>query len=114
MNNQLDLFDECSVYALKQQSSFFNTTNERGQDLSKNVLKAQAQDEKILSYFRRKKTFLISPTQVWEAIFTASTPLTSVRRSINTLTKKGFLIKTNIKRAGNFGRKEFCWKLLIK
>jgi hypothetical protein len=114
MSNQLELFKECSVYALKQETNFFNTTNERGKKLVKNVLKAQAQDEIILSYFKKKKALPLSPTQVWNALFTINTPITSVRRAINTLTKRNLLVKTNIKRIGNYGREEYCWKLLIK
>lgn len=115
MTNQLDFpFDGCSMYAESQKKSYYNTTSEKGQILSTNKAKAKAQDFKVLQYFEKRKRKLISPTQVWEALFTSATPLTSVRRAISNLTKMGLLEKTAKKQKGIYGRDEYKWKLNIK
>ena len=38
-----------------------------------------------------------------------NTPLTSIRRAITNLEKKGKLEKTDIQKEGMYGKKTFCW-----
>ena len=91
--------------------SYFNTTNEKGEQLKLYQEKAKSQDERILTYFKVSPKICWSPSQVWRWLFKESVPLTSVRRSITNLTSEGYLIQTEETREGIYGRKERTWKL---
>ena len=90
---------------------YFNTTNEEGQVLINFRSKAVKQDEQVMNIFYMVNGAL-SPSEVhhygvdklgWRC------PLTSIRRSFNTLTKQGKLEKTNRKIEGLYGRMEHLW-----
>lgn len=95
----------------QQQLNFFNTTYLEGSELRQAVSAASKQDDKILIFFKNKPDQEFSPSQIWQVIFDESTPLTSCRRSLSVLTKKGLLIKTDSQSMGSYGRLEFKWKL---
>lgn len=96
---------------------YYNTTNETGNDLKESRSKASTQDNDILEYFKKNEE--CSPSQVWKELRekeldrdgVTTMPLTSVRRSITNLTKKGYLEKTTNKRKGIYGKPEYIWKL---
>lgn len=90
---------------------FYNTTNEHGSTLHHSTAKATGQDEMILDYFKAHPSSLCTPDEVLESLFTSQTPITSIRRSINTLTKALFLTKTGDMRMGRYGKLTHCWKL---
>jgi len=91
--------------------SYFNTTNERGDTLKRRKRKTENQDDIVLAFFRQHKEVEISPSECWINAFQADeTPITSVRRSINTLTREGKLIKTENKKIGVYGKPEYLWK----
>lgn len=87
---------------------YFNTLHERGQTLKKYHRKALSQDQIILSFFLANPMAKYSPTQIHKLLPHA--PITSVRRSITNLTRKGKLIKTDTKAIGMYGREEYCWR----
>lgn len=91
--------------------NYFNTTHQEGDKLKLYGLKAHKQNAKILLFFlRNKKEF--TPSQVWINCFNPDeTPLTSIRRSMNVLTNKGALEKTDKKVEGIYGRPEYKWRL---
>lgn len=86
----------------------YNTTNESGQTLIDFESKAKTQDDEVLKFIKSKS--IASPSFVWRSLYKERTPLTSVRRAMSNLTKKGLLIKTDIKQIGPYGRPEYCWK----
>jgi hypothetical protein len=61
--------------------------------------------------FKTHPELSFTPVDVHYNCFDESTPLTSVRRSITTLTKKGELQQTGEQREGLFGKKNYTWKL---
>jgi len=95
-----------------QQELFHNTVNLEGEQLAKAEDSAKNQDEIILKFFE-KNIGWFTPYQVWKAIFTERPPLTSIRRSITTLTKNGKLQKSEatVVKDGGFGVPSHGWKL---
>ena len=91
--------------------AYFNTTQLSGSDLSTAIGNAKGQDERILDYFKENPSKLLTPDDVLEAIFTARTPITSIRRSFTELTDGLFLEKTKQMRVGRYGKPCHCWKL---
>ena len=85
---------------------FFNTIRLRSWELEKAHEQTGKQDDLILKFFHEHRDML-TPCETWEHF--QQYPLTSVRRSITTLTKKGFLLKTPFKRKGLYGKKNYCW-----
>lgn len=93
-------------------TSFFNTIKLQGHELQKAIETAKDQDNRILMIFKLKDKPL-TPVQVhqaYEAQFRRC-PLTSIRMSITTLTKKGRLVKTDDMVPGNWGKPIHKWKL---
>lgn len=86
-----------------------NTTNESGEMLDRLESKANIQQDNVLDLFRDFVT--MSPSQVFATYPDESTPITSIRRAISNLTRDGYLIKTDKKVTGLYGRPEFQWKL---
>ena len=90
--------------------SYYNTSHVLGEQLIMFNKKAQTQDGKILSYFKEQPAVEYTPSQIWRLLFNKQTPLTSVRRSITTLTTGGYLVKTSNQRTGEYGRPENTWR----
>lgn len=90
---------------------YFNTTELSGEELKEKKIKAGTQSDKILKYFRKIK-LPMTPSDVHMNLFDESTPITSIRRSISTLTNKhGLLSKTNDQKIGPYGSNEYFWEL---
>lgn len=92
--------------------NYFNSTQLDGDALQDAIVSAEHQDAAVLAIYRGA-TGPLSPSQVWEAGQRAGLLwlLTSVRRSINTLTRDGLLARMQTKRTGLYGRAEFIWTL---
>lgn len=95
--------------------SFYNTTGETGQMLIRFRETAKNQDKLVLAVFKSSETPL-TPSQVWKILINnrsihEATPLTSIRRSINTLTGRMELRKLTKKRLGPMGRPEGYWEI---
>lgn len=91
--------------------SYYNTTSLRGQPLKSAEKKSLTQDEAILHLFQ-SRTRDFTPSEVKRILDHTlnNPPLTSIRRSISSLTKSGNLIKTDKKRVGSYGRLEYAWR----
>ena len=98
---------------------YYNTTNEEGSELLNSRTKTLTQDELILEIYQIHEEhdidrFGLSPEVVrWtcEEFYGKNWPITSIRRSINTLTKSGKLTKTSRLKKGPYGKREHLWKL---
>lgn len=92
--------------------SYYNTTHKAGDDERRYRRKAAQQDEQIHAFFRQHPGKEFTPFEVLDAVFAnGPTPITSVRRAMNTLTSAGVLTKTSNKRPGPFGKPNYTWKL---
>jgi predicted transcriptional regulator len=97
------------------QNSYFNTTLEPVQLCIEYERKAQEQEALVLACFYQLTT--ASPFQVYKKLLLLgkikeNTPLTSIRRAITNLTKRGILKKTRYKVSGAWGRQEGLWELV--
>ena len=93
---------------------YYNTTTEAGEALAIARDETARQDARIYNVFTsmtRDGTIYLNPWGVLE-LMQSNIPITSVRRSINTLTNQGKLIKTTVKVRGPYGRPCYCWKLV--
>ena len=97
------------------QTSFFNTTSQRGSELLNSQAKATNQNEIILQIFKEYPTIKLTPFDVQynvKRIYGKDYPITSVRRSLTTLTDKGDLIKSDKATAkGIYRVANHSWKL---
>ena len=102
--------------------AYHNTTNEDGPQLARFQKHAKTQEAQILKVFRdawvKNKGSTLSPSQVYDRLWynrdtkQASYLLTSIRRAITDLTKEGYLVKTDKKIKGPYGRPEYLWRLV--
>jgi hypothetical protein len=90
--------------------AYFNTTNATTGQLKKYKFLALSQNKRISRMFFNDMSEA-TPSEIWRAYNDPDTPLTSIRRSINTLTKIGHIEKTSEKRIGMYGRHEHIWKI---
>lgn len=91
--------------------TYYNTTKEEGHKLDGFQRMAATQDQKIADFFEQHPGEIFTPWEIQSLVFT-HTPITSVRRSINDLTKAGILDKTeHMKESGRYGRRSYAWVL---
>jgi len=86
---------------------YYNTTNTRGNLLKDYKQKAKSQDERILEYFKPNRK--LSASLINRLM---KCPITSTRRSLNTLENKGIIVKTGFQIMGYYGRPENMYKLV--
>ena len=99
--------------------SYHNSTGEDGSELERYEALAGSQDALVLGFFRRadNATSAMTPSTVhWhlinEGLITEDTPITSIRRAISNLTKRGVLRKTKDKELGPYKRPESLSELI--
>ena len=93
--------------------TYYNTTFKKDVDLKQAWFKTATQDELVLAVFVTNKTVVFTPHEIQSILrddYDKLYPITSVRRSINTLTERDALQKTSIKRKGPWGASNYCWK----
>jgi hypothetical protein len=93
--------------------SYLNTTNQTNPKLAEYRTKALSQDEIILKQFERFPNKEISASMLWKGLQAKGVkwPLTSIRRSINTLKSSDKIEETGNKMEGVYGRDEFTYWL---
>lgn len=95
--NQPTLFD---------QPIYYNTTSLKNEELVESIESCKHQDDVVLELY--KKYINMSPSQCLRRI-NKDWPITSIRRSINTLTERGLLVKSDVKVKGLYGKAEHVW-----
>ena len=95
--------------------SFYNTINLEGRELSAAQANALNQEQRVLRWFvRQGRTASFGPSAVSLRVFHNGTPLTSVRRAMNSLTNRGDLIKLTGTIMGTYGKPEHLWTVSAK
>lgn len=96
--------------------SYYQTTPLTSDELKDAITTAKRQDDAVLALFRRLRTSLLAPSDVHLMLrkYGRQVLLTSVRRSLSSLTEEELLIKTGTLRPGPHGKPEHCWKLADK
>lgn len=94
---------------------YYNTTNEVNPQLDVFCKKAVTQDDVIESLFSENPLQTYLPDEVHKILIERGsigkkTPLTSIRRAMTTLTKKGVLVKLHWKtKTSELGRPAHYW-----
>jgi len=92
--------------------TYYNTTSITNPTLSEYKRINTGQDQKILECFRAYRHRKLTPFNVQALCgLNKHVPITSIRRSINTLTDAGYLVKLEEKALGGYGRLNSLWKL---
>ena len=91
---------------------YYNTLKEEGKQLSLFKEKAKNQDQKILELFKVSgksfPEFKLSASLIMPFL---DCPITSIRRSLNTLDNNKKIRRTDVKVMGLYGRMEYLYKL---
>lgn len=95
--------------AIQPTLQFFNTTNLSREKLREASFKAVGQNKLILDFFHRFPEREFTPFEV-QRNTGIKAPITSIRRAINTLTREGYLVKTEVKREGDYGTLNYTWR----
>tara|TARA_R110000744_G_scaffold377712_1_gene492993 strand:- start:21 stop:308 length:288 start_codon:yes stop_codon:yes gene_type:complete len=92
--------------------NYFNTNCETGTTLGNSIKKVTGQDKTITALFNSRPLSMYTADEVLKySRLPNRTPLTSVRRSLTVLTKKGALIKTDTQKMGSYGKMCYCYML---
>jgi len=105
MTTEPTLFDQYPVF-----NRYHNTTDLQGDSLKQRVIRTGTQNKKVLDFFKLYPFKSFTPFEVKDALNTNS-PITSIRRAITDLTDMGYLVKTDTKRAGQYGEMNNCWRV---
>ena len=97
---------------MKRIRSWFNTTKQPHPVAALEESNAQAQEQVVLELFQKKRT--MSASQVYAHFDSASVPLTSVRRAMTVLKKRGHLDKTDVTVTGIYGKPECYYTLRVE
>ena len=89
--------------------AFYNTIHLKGTELSEAVKGALSQEGIIKNYFEAHPEALLTPFEVRAAVSIEC--ISSVRRAMTNLARKGILQKTNVMKNGPYGFPNYCWKL---
>lgn len=92
---------------------FYNTTRIEGDALRRAKSAAMKQDARVLRVFASNPGVAMTPVEVHQKMG-ASILLTSVRRSLHTLTKQGYLQKTEERVTERYGAPNHKWILSTK
>ena len=87
--------------------SFYNTTGSTGEQLKLFEQQAQNQEARVRSAFQQ--VGWMTPSECWKQFF-PECPITSVRRAMTNLTEEGWLVKTDLQKAGPWGKPEYVWR----
>lgn len=92
--------------------NYFDTTRLPLADLARAIASAEQQDDAVLAAFRCH--LILTPSRC-HSIVSMGRPmlLTSVRRSIATLTEAGVLEKLSTRLPGPYGAQEHLWQLVV-
>jgi hypothetical protein len=97
---------------VKKIGMFFNTIKEKGQDLEASKEKARTQNQILLDRLPFNQEF-----SAWtifnQNMLGVHTPITSIRRALNTLEKESKIERVG-SRIGNLDKKEFTYKLNLE
>lgn len=91
---------------------YYNTTSESNPTLSEYKRINSSQDATILAHFKRNRRKKLTPYDIKRSgILNRRTPIDSIRRSLNTLTKYGELVKLDQFKVELHNRKNHLWTL---
>tara|TARA_R110001606_G_C14842933_1_gene585995 strand:- start:116 stop:424 length:309 start_codon:yes stop_codon:yes gene_type:complete len=87
--------------------TYFKTTP-MGAELYKKFSDGAIKQEEAVTLIFAASSELISPSDALY-LYPDNVPITSIRRAITQLTKKGILVKTDYTKTSEWGKPEHCW-----
>ncbi len=87
---------------------YWNTTHLTNPGLADRRQRAAAQEDAVLALYRQHGQ--LGPWQAFD-LLGQRWPITSIRRAVNTLTRRGQLVKLDAYRMGPEGASEHIWAL---
>jgi len=93
---------------MSQLDIYFPTTDLTEAELKQRQIKAGSQNDKVLKFFEAHPDELFTPWMIADRL---GLDIRSAARSVTTLTKMGYLVKTAIKRQEWRGADNFLWTL---
>ena len=97
--------------------SFYNTINLEARELSEAQQNALTQEQRILRFAIRfhGQNSSFAPSAIARSVFEGEgVPITSVRRAMTSLTKRGDLLKSAMMIVGPYGKPEHLWTVSAK
>ena len=94
-----------------QMEIFFNTIGLEGEDLKEKKRRAAGQYLSVLRFFRENQGRSFTPVEVRELAGMQRCSLNGIRRAITSLTEDKKLVKTEIKRPGEYDTLNHTWRL---
>ncbi|MBW1612433.1 MAG: hypothetical protein JRJ57_00330 [Deltaproteobacteria bacterium] len=94
----------------EQLAMYFNTNDLSYTEQLEAQKRVFGQNRKVLEFFRSNPRRNFTPFEV-QRLGNINAPITSIRRALNTLTRHGYLVKTNIMREGDYGSPNHTWQL---
>jgi hypothetical protein len=98
----------------QQELNFYDTIHLNNKELLQAIRQTENQDKIVLQIFQVNRDISFTPFQILEAylkVKPSNTPITSIRRSINTLTKQNYLIKLQQTKQEIYGKPNYLWTL---
>jgi hypothetical protein len=102
-----------AVFSASQLDLFYNTNHLSAAELKERRKDAEGQCKIILDFFKGNAQGVFTPFEVQMYAGMVKTPITSIRRALNTLTAAGKIVKTEIMRNGEYGVRNHTWKLAL-
>lgn len=96
---------------MQAELDFYNTNQTEGTELSERKRKALTQESVIINIYNRFKRLTASDVQNHCLAAGNHWPLTSIRRAITNLSKKGYIKRTDRTKHGLFGANERYYEL---
>jgi len=94
-----------------QMEIFFNTANLEGEDLKEKKRRASGQYLSVLRFFRENTGRSFTPVEVRELAGMQRCSINGIRRAITVLTEDKKLVKTAVKRPGEYDIDNHTWRL---
>lgn len=95
--------------------NFYNTINLEARELSDAQQEALSQEQRILRFFIGcRQGYSVAPSAICDSVFDNDVLLTSVRRAMTSLTRRGDLVKLEAMIVGPYGSPEHLWTVAAK
>ena len=89
--------------------AYYNTTKETD-NLCDRINQTKKQDKKILLLFKKHK--ILGASDIFKMWHDTNTPITSIRRSINTLMNDNKILMLETRQKSYYGRLEYVYKII--
>ena len=97
-----------------QTNLFYNTIGLQGSELAQANASCETQEERVLKIMQVGCSFTPSHVHWVYNEFYPEVPITSIRRAMTNLTRRGLIRKTDEKEEGKYGKLNYKWIINTK